>query len=171
MASTSYPTLIIAINKVLTSLNIKENQTDDKPIQVWSVHRHPSNDLVLYTTTPSQAEKLRNLGDKWLPLVSKKLTLCPQILTVVVHGIPTSFNPTCPDHLEMLKAMNLDTLSIPPLFVKWISPQAVQRGVSHSSIRIGLTSANQATQAVKQKFSTVTITRKQNMIGSPGPNA
>lgn len=145
MASMSYPALIIAINNILTSLNIKESPADVKPIQVRLVHRHPSNDLVLYTTTSNQAEKLRNLGDKWLPMFSKKLTLRLQIFTVVVHGIPTSFNPTCPDHLEMLKAMNPDTLSTPPLFVKWISPQAVQRGVSHSSIRIGPTSADQAT--------------------------
>lgn len=142
-----YPTVITTINAILTTLRIRENPTDDKPIQMRSVHPHPSNDLVLYTTTTSQAETLRQQGDKWLHLLSPKLSLKPMVFTVVVHSIPTSFNPTCPDHLGMLKAMNPDTLTTPPLFVKWISPQAVQRGESHSSIRIGFTSAEQAKQA------------------------
>lgn len=141
--------MITTINNLLASLQIKENSSDVKPIQIRSVHRHPSNDLVLYTTTPSQAESLRQQGEKWLTLLSPKLSLRPPVFTVVVHGIPTSFNPSSPDHLAMLAAMNPDTLSPPPLFVKWISPQAVQRGVSHSSIRLGFTSADQAKLAVK----------------------
>ena len=153
MASMTYQTVITTINTILASLNVKEKQTDVKPIQIRSVHRHPSNDLVLYTTTPSQADVLRQQGERWLPLLSKKLSLRPPVFTVVVHGIPTSFNPTSLDHLNMLKAMNPDTLSTPPLFVKWISPQAVQRGVSHLSIRIGFTSSEQARKAVEDRIS------------------
>lgn len=152
LASMSYPTLITTVNKLLGSLHIKENPTDTKAIQIRSVHRHPSNDLVLYTTTPNQADRLRQQGSKWLTLLSPKLSLRPPIFTVVVHGIPTSFNPTCPDHLSMLKAMNPDTLDTPLVFVKWISPQAVQKGVSHSSIRIGFTSAEQAKRAVEERI-------------------
>lgn len=152
LASMSYPTLITTVNKLLGSLHIKENPTDTKAIQIRSVHQHPSNDLVLYTTTPNQADRLRQQGSKWLTLLSPKLSLRPPIFTVVVHGIPTSFNPTCPDHLSMLKAMNPDTLDTPLVFVKWISPQAVQKGVSHSSIRIGFTSAEQAKRAVEERI-------------------
>lgn len=152
LASMSYPTLITTVNKLLGSLHIKENPTDTKAIQIRLVHQHPSNDLVLYTTTPNQADRLRQQGSKWLTLLSPKLSLRPPIFTVVVHGIPTSFNPTCPDHLSMLKAMNPDTLDTPLVFVKWISPQAVQKGVSHSSIRIGFTSAEQAKRAVEERI-------------------
>lgn len=152
LATLSYPALILKINNILATNKIKETPSDTRPIQVRSVHRHPSNDLVLYTTNAEQAKELRKQGDAWLPHLSLKLTLRPPIFTVVVHGIPTSFNPTSPDHLDMLTAMNPDTFSTPPVFVKWISPQAVQRGVSHSSIRIGLASATQATLAVKNKI-------------------
>lgn len=74
------------------------------------------------------------------------------IYPVVVHGIPTSFNPVSPDHLRMLEAMNPDTFKTPPLFVKWISQQSVQRGTSQSSIRIGFSSLDQANEAVKNKI-------------------
>lgn len=113
LASMPYPTVITTINNLLTSLNIKEHWSDAKAIQIRSVHRHPSNDLVLYTTTASQADRLRQQSEKWLTILSPKLSLRPPIFTVVVHSIPTSFNPTCPDHLDMLKAMNADTLSTP----------------------------------------------------------
>lgn len=71
---------------------------------------------------------------------------------MVVHGIPTSFNPTSPDHMDMLVAMNPETLPPPPLFVRWISPQAFQQGVSHSLNRIGFPAAEQARKAVEMKI-------------------
>lgn len=48
--------------------------------------------------------------------------------------------------------MNLDTLTPPPLFVKWLSSNAVQRDSTHSSIRIGFSTAEQARLAVEQKI-------------------
>lgn len=152
LAQLTYPSIITLINKILSAHNIKENPADQKTIQIRSVHQNPSNDLVLYTTTPGQAESLRQQGKKWLQHLSTKLSLRPPVFTVVIHGIPTSFNPTSPDHMDMLVAMNSNTLSPPPLFVKWISHQAVQQGVSHSSIRIGFPSAEQAKQAVDDKI-------------------
>lgn len=71
---------------------------------------------------------------------------------MVVHRIPTLFNLTSHKHLAMLKAMNPNTLATPLLFVKWIIPQVVQHGVSHSSIGLGFTSVEQARMAVKEKI-------------------
>lgn len=114
-------------------------------------HRHPSNNLVIYTTTANQADRLREQGELWLSKFSANLTIKKPVCPVVVHRIPTSFNPTNPDHIRMLEAMNPDTFKTPPIFVKWISQQAVQRGASHSSIRIGFASAEQAKEAVETK--------------------
>lgn len=147
----NYPTLITLVNSKLAEANIKENVGDQKPIQIRSVHRHPSNDVVLYTTTPHQAETLRRQGDKWIHLLSPRLSLHLPIHTVVVHGIPASFQPSDPQHLDMLFAMNQETMSPAPVFVKWISQNTIQRGVSHSSIRIGFSDAEQARRAVEQK--------------------
>lgn len=52
----------------------------------------------------------------------------------------------------MLAAMNADTLNPAPVFVKWVSANAVQRGASHLSIRIGFADAAQAALAVEQKI-------------------
>lgn len=151
-ASLSYPTLITTINAKLSEANIKANPLDERPIQIRSVHRHPSNDLVLYTTTALQAEALRTQGDDWLSSLSSNLSINNPVHTVVVHGIPTSFNPADPQHLDMIVAMNPDTLNPAPAFIKWISPNAVQRGATHSSIRIGFADAAQAKLTVEQKI-------------------
>lgn len=84
--------------------------------------------------------------------MSEGLTLQNPVHTVVVHGIPTSFNPTDPKHLEMLRVMNPDTLSPPSIFIKWLRANAVQRGAFHSSIRIGFANADQAKMAVDMKI-------------------
>lgn len=152
LANMNYPTLITSINSKLAEAGIKEKPDNDKPIRIRSVHRHPSNDLVVYTTTAAQANILRESHERWVHLVSEGLTLHNPVHTVVVHGIPTSFNPTDPQHLTMLCAMNTDTLEPPPLFVKWLSANAVERGTSHSSIRLGFADANQAKLAVDQKI-------------------
>lgn len=152
LANLSYPALITKFNAQLALSNIKENATDSKSIQIRSIHRHPSNDLVLYTTSPKQADALRATHQRWLPQTTQHMTLRNPIYPVVVHGIPASFDPNCPDHMEMLIAMNQDTLSPPPQFVKWVSPQAIKRGVSHSSIRLGFSSLEQAKKAVEERI-------------------
>lgn len=43
-------------------------------------------------------------------------------------------------------------MSPAPTFVKWISQNAIHRGVSHSSIRIGFSDAEQAQRAVEQQI-------------------
>lgn len=152
MTDVNYPTLIANINSKLAEAGIKENPSDEKTIKIRSVHRHPSNDLVIYTTTSEQAGVLRDQHDKWVHLVSDGLAIHNPVHTVVVHGIPTSFNPADAQHLEMLSAMNPDTLNPAPVFVKWLSANAVQKGTSHSSIIIGFADPSQAQLAVDQKI-------------------
>lgn len=47
LTNINYPTLIALINSKLTEANIKEKTSNQKPIQIRSVHRHPSNNVVL----------------------------------------------------------------------------------------------------------------------------
>lgn len=131
LASYDLTTIIISLNNILTTAKIRESPTDTKPIHVRSAHLHRSNDIVVYTTTANQADRLRDQSEAWLPSFSPDLESKRPVYPMVVHGIPTTFNPTSPDHLRMLEAMNPDTFKTPPLFVKWISQQAVQRGESH----------------------------------------
>lgn len=152
LTAINYPTLIGLINTKLKEANVKVTPTDEKPVQIRSVHRHPSNDLVLYTTTPQQADTLRLQSHLWLHNLSTKLEIHSPVHYIVVHGIPTVFKPTDPQHVEMLVAMNPDTLNPAPTFIKWVSPNAIHRGVTHFSIRMGFTDAEQARKAVEQKI-------------------
>lgn len=70
LSSLSYPALIMKLNNQLSSSGIKENPQDLKAIQVRSVHHHPSNDIILYTTTAKQADVLRTTSQRWLPQVT-----------------------------------------------------------------------------------------------------
>lgn len=58
---------------------------------------------------------LRASSQRWLPQITPNLTLRNPVYPVVVHGIPTTFEPSCPEHMEMLVAMNPDTLNPPDL--------------------------------------------------------
>lgn len=116
LASENYPTLITTINQKLADLKNKVSPSGEKTISIRSVHRHPSNDLVLYTTTSAQADALKAQHEAWIPTILDGLELHNPVHTIVVHGIPTSFNPSDSRHLEMLGAMNPDTLNPPPTF-------------------------------------------------------
>lgn len=152
LALVNYPSLIGLINTKLNEAKVKALPSDEKPVQIRSVHRHPFNDLVLYTTTPQQAEALRRQSNLWLHLVSKNLEIHNPMHSIVVHGIPATFLPSDPQNIDMLVAMNPETLNPAPAFIKWVSPNAIHRGVSHSSIRIGFTDGEQARKAVEQKI-------------------
>lgn len=90
LAGLNYPTLIANINAKLSEAKIKVNHLDERPIQVRSVHRHPSNDLVLYTTTALQAEALRAQGDDWIPGISSNLTIQNPVHTNLLQTIRPS---------------------------------------------------------------------------------
>lgn len=152
LSNVNYPTLIGLINTKLREANVKATPSDEKHVQIRSVHRHPSNDLVLYTTTPQHADTLRKQSATWLPLVSTNLELHNPIHSIVVHGIPATFLPTDPHNIDMLVAMNPDTLNPAPVFIKWISPNAIHQGVLHSSLRIGFADGEQAKRVVEQKI-------------------
>lgn len=81
--SVNYPTLIATINSKLTEAKIKVNMSDVKTIQIRSVHQHPSNNLVLYTTTPAQADTLRAQAESWIPMLSPNLSLHNPVHTVL----------------------------------------------------------------------------------------
>lgn len=61
LATENYPTLITLINTKLAEVLIKEKPTNDRAIKIRLVHRHPSNNLVIYTTTAAHADALRDL--------------------------------------------------------------------------------------------------------------
>ncbi|KAG0144813.1 hypothetical protein CROQUDRAFT_46723, partial [Cronartium quercuum f. sp. fusiforme G11] len=51
----TYPALMAAFNKSLITHEVKLKPEDKSPIMVKAVHRHPSNDIVLYVETKAHA--------------------------------------------------------------------------------------------------------------------
>ncbi|KAF9503834.1 hypothetical protein BS47DRAFT_1402023 [Hydnum rufescens UP504] len=65
--------------------------------------------IIVTTFNSSDLSKLR-ASDTWVKGVSPKLTLCCPIYAVIVHRIPTTFNPDLPEHVDILKVANLGVL-------------------------------------------------------------
>lgn len=114
------------------------------------MHRHPSNNLVLYTTTNIQADTLRICSKDWIPLLSYKLQLHNPVHVVVIHASQCPSALLTPNTWPCLQKWT-QILNPAPCFVKWTSSNAVQLGESHSLIRIGFVNSDQEKTTVKQK--------------------
>lgn len=104
----STPRLLIALNSHLAAKQIKVNENSKTTIKVKSIQKHTFNDFILHLESPSHADALRKQSSKWLASFSDKLTMKEETHAILVHGIPTTFNPKNPDHLEDLIASNGD---------------------------------------------------------------
>lgn len=70
---------------------------------------------------------------------------------MVVHGVPTTFNPTRQEDIDLLKTCN-GTLLNEALFVRWLKRDTVEDiAKRHSSLLIGFGSLAQATLAMRTK--------------------
>ncbi|KAG0147123.1 hypothetical protein CROQUDRAFT_699702 [Cronartium quercuum f. sp. fusiforme G11] len=85
------------INDVLRSINA---QTKSLPIEVASIAQLPSKDIKLYMNTRPMAHWLLNNKHKWTDLFCSKLKTYPTRFPVILHAVPTSFDPTSPSHLQ-----------------------------------------------------------------------
>lgn len=143
--------LVRATNVILKEANVRLKETDNGPIQIKAVQRHYSNDLVLHVETPAHAKALKDTASSWLPSLSQSLAIKPDLHAVLVHGVPTTFDPAIEEHLEDLRVSNGEMLSS-MTSVRWVNPKAIEDGEKHfSSLIILLTNADHASQCVKEQ--------------------
>ncbi|KAG0149778.1 hypothetical protein CROQUDRAFT_88613 [Cronartium quercuum f. sp. fusiforme G11] len=74
----------------------------------------------------------------WVASINPALKLKVDIYLIIIHGIPISFNPNSPAHIQHLMDENtgiLDTLQ----WVLWANQKALVGNKTHSSIIIHLT--------------------------------
>lgn len=126
LAKFSLREIIHTTNSLLSTLKLKVQDSDEEILQMKAAHRHPSRDIVLYTENFRQAEGLKKKVDLWLPGLSKDLVFRPKVHAIFIHGVPTSFNPAIPSHLEDLYDWNPATMTQRPAFVKWKNNRGVQ---------------------------------------------
>ncbi|KAH9822990.1 hypothetical protein DFH28DRAFT_1118338 [Melampsora americana] len=120
-AGISIPELIKQFNAVLKDNNIKQNSEDKSSIMVRNIHRHPSGDLVIYLESQKQAQALRGQASCWIPKISSNLTIKQEVYPVIVHGIPTTFNPTREEDIDLLNISNGDLLDDALFPVWWLA--------------------------------------------------
>lgn len=121
----SMPRLLIALNSHLAEKQVKIHDTSKSVVEVKSIQRHTFNNLILHLESPSHADAIRKQASKWLPSFSDKLVMKDETHAILVHGIPTTFNPKNPEHLEDLIASNSDRLSSFSA-IHWMNVKAVK---------------------------------------------
>lgn len=152
MKDQSIPRLLIALNSHLGEKNVKINESSKSPIEVKSIQRHTFNDLILHLESPKHADALRSKAKEWLPTFSEKLEMKPETHTILVHGIPTTFNPKNPEHLGDLIASNGDHLANLS-GISWMNIRAVEEeNKKYSSIIILLPDREAAQRCVKDQI-------------------
>ncbi|KAH9808168.1 hypothetical protein DFH28DRAFT_1136581 [Melampsora americana] len=104
------PELIKVLNLELSSSKILLKPEDTKPIEVRNVHRHPSGDLVIYLDSQRHAQSLRSQEKEWLHKISPNLAIKQELHAIIVHGEPTTFNPSRKEDIDLLKTCNGDLL-------------------------------------------------------------
>lgn len=150
-AGKTVPELIRSFNAVLKENNIKIGPDDASCIVARNIHRHPSNDLVIYLDSPKQVQALRDQVDAWLPKVSPNLALKQVVHSVIVHGVPTTFNPTRQEDVDLLKINNGEMLDN-ALFVRWLKKDTADDATKrHSSLLIGFKTLGEASLAARTK--------------------
>lgn len=150
-AGKSITELIKSLNMVLKDNNIKLSPSDTSHMAVRNIHRHPSHDLVIYVESQKQAQALRDQVDSWLPKVSPYLALKQEVHSVIVHGIPTTFNPTRQEDVDLLKTCNGELLDN-ALFVRWLKRDTADDAAKrHSSLLIGFKTLAEAALAARTK--------------------
>ncbi|KAH9809029.1 hypothetical protein DFH28DRAFT_907019 [Melampsora americana] len=148
LADLSIIQLIQGFNGAFKTHNLKLEDSSKSTITVKTVQRHPSNDLVLHFKSPAHAEKIRLAEKSWLPGISSTLQMKQDQFTILVHGIPTSFDPLIKSHCEELGASNPDLLQ-GALFVQWLSPKVKEDpSKRYSTLLIGFPTQAQADKCV-----------------------
>ncbi|KAG8988234.1 hypothetical protein FRB94_000979 [Tulasnella sp. JGI-2019a] len=80
-----------------------------KTIHICTVRALASKDILISTHNKEDADCLHK-DDAWVPLVSDSLCLCQEVYPLIVHCVPTTFDPTSPSDIKALKEANPDPL-------------------------------------------------------------
>lgn len=127
-----------------------------------------SNDITLYLESQGRADPRRKQVSVWLPTFSGQLTIKPDTHAVLVHSIPTTFNPENPEHLEDLIASNGDCLSSITA-IRWMNPKVIEEEQErYSSIIILLSDSEAALRCIKDQV-WYRFNKKRTKLGKRPP--
>lgn len=111
---------------------------------------HQNGEIVLQFNNPDHARKAQEQSSEWPPLLNPNLKLKVKLYTVMVHGIPTSFDVSRADEFSKLKQENqglLDSLQS----IRWVNTHSLLISKPFSSIFISLSDPEDANAAIFNK--------------------
>jgi hypothetical protein len=142
-------------NRISASI-LQHFQSRSYPIQ--SVHRHPkSKDLVVTFKRKEDAVYLSK-SNQWVSGIHSGLMMKIPVFGVVVHRMPTSFNPDDADHRKSFVDQNMDILSLEQdVPIEWLGRQdaesvAKRNSKTFSSLIVKFRSRQAANKAINDGF-------------------
>ncbi|KAG0139213.1 hypothetical protein CROQUDRAFT_101945 [Cronartium quercuum f. sp. fusiforme G11] len=137
------------INCTLARALLACHPTGPPNVQIWALaHNRFTGEIQIQLHSQEDISAIEALPDQgWVADVNPQLRLKVQIFPIIVHGVPTVFNPANPHHLQELMGENvgvLDTLQC----ALWLNQSSILAKKTHSSIILHLTNPHHANLAI-----------------------